>query len=288
MSTHDPKDPQRDAQHEGQDHWNELDAVRRFPSEDEWLDLPMPGDDELRSSELDGDDGSSFADRVLQAHQEERQLDEQIAELDRALPNEVLQQFRAPEPSASFLDDTNRRVHDDRRQRWAETLSRYVAPEPSPEFVNRTLAALQDAAQQDGPQQDGPQQGRQQQDGPQKGAQRLRTQQKGPTRRGATTRRSRQTRQLTHEAPRSRNVLPIWGLLSAAAAAMLWLLLSDRSLEPLELRIANQAPISVSYVDSTTPMAAILSHVADDEEPHALFDEPADGLWLAGESGELR
>lgn len=247
MSTHD--DHSHGDHNHGDGHWDEMDAVRRFPSEDEWLDLPMPSDDELRGSELDGDDGTSFADRVLQANREERELDERLAELDRALPKEVLEQFRAPEPSASFAADTTRRAQEDRRQRWAETLSRYVAPEPSPEFVNRTLAALQNDA-------------------------------------GAKPPAGRQTAPGTQL--RRIGSLPVWGLLSAAAAALLWLTLTDRAPAPLELRIADQASTAVSFVDSSTPMAAILSHVADEEEPHAIFDEPADGLWLVGESGEIR
>lgn len=259
----------------GEPHWNELDAVRRFPSEDEWLDLPMPTDEQLPDSELDGNDGSSFADRVLQANREERELDERLAELDRLLPRELLLQFRAPEPSASFAADTTDRAQQDRRQRWAETLSRYVAPEPSPEFVNRTLAALQD--DQD-PTRAAAQQGRTQQGRSQQG--------KAPT--SATTTTPRRAGPSAGSRSSNRTNLPMWGLLSAAAAALLWLTLTDRTRQPLEVRIADQAPTSVAYVDSTTPMAAILSHVADDEEPHALFDEPVDGLWLVGESGELR
>lgn len=234
-------------------HWDEVDAVRRFPSEDEWLDLPMPdlsmhGEAELGSPT----DQDAFAERVLEAQRQERLLDEQLAELDRALPNEVLQQFRAPEPTPSFAEATTRRAQDDRRQRWAETLSRYVAPEPSPQFVNRTLAALQDGSED------------------------------------ASTAGRTAPNQPRARAPRPFGSLPLWGLLSAAAAALLWLTLTDRARAPLELRIADQASTAVSYVDATTPMAAILSHVADEEEPHAIFDEPADGLWLFGESGELR
>ncbi|MCK5942125.1 MAG: hypothetical protein KAI24_09165, partial [Planctomycetes bacterium] len=102
---------------------------------------------------------------------------------------------------------------------------------------------------------------------------------------------------LEHDAPRhpatattarSRGNLTMWGLLSAAAAALLWLALADDTRKPLELRLADRAPTAVSYAEATSPMAAILSGVADQEEPHAVFDEPADGLWLFGEGGEVR
>lgn len=238
-----PGGPDRDQ--EG--HWDELDAVRRFPSEDEWLDLPMPSD-----ADLYGEDGAqepgSFSERVLRARQDEVQVDEQLAALDRALPTEVLRLHEAPEPSAAFLDDTVRRIREDRRQRWAETLSRYVAPEPSPQFVDRTLAALRA-------------------DREQRGA-------------GASAE--------PHLGPRPTSTAPVWGLLAAAAAALLYLGLTDRAPAPLELHIADQVATSVSYVDATTPMAAVFASLAEAAEPHAVFDAPADGLWLYGASGELR
>lgn len=237
----DDEQPQKD------EHWDELDAVRRFPSEDEWLDLPMPSDADLRGDDgADREPAGSFADRVLRARQEEVEVDAKLAELDEALPNELLQQFAAPAPSAGFAEQTARRVHEDRRQRWAETLSRYVAPEPSPEFVDRTMDALrEDRAQQT----------------------------------SATASRSRL---------RLVSSTPVWGLLSAAAAALLYFTFADRAPAPLELQISDRVSTAVSYVDSTTPMAAVFAEVAGDEEPHALFDAPADGLWLYGQSGELR
>ncbi|MGC6487192.1 MAG: hypothetical protein ACON4Z_06085 [Planctomycetota bacterium] len=232
----------------GDEHWDELDAVRRFPSEDEWLDLPMPSDADLRGDEEPVQNGGSFADRVLRARQEEVHVDEALAALDRALPAHVLRKHRAPEPSATFVEETVRRIREDRRQRWAETLSRYVAPEPSPQFVDRTLAALrQDRAQRDSA--------------------------------GAAAARP---------GPRLSSSAPVWGLLSAAAAALLYVALADRSAAPLELHIADRVATSVSYVDATTPMAAVFAAVTRDQEPHALFDAPADGLWLYGQSGELR
>lgn len=245
-------DPKRDAAKRGSrgrrdtDHWDELDAARRFPSEAEWLDLPMPSDADLYGDEEQ--EAGSFAERVLRARQEELKVDEQLAELDRVLPSDVLHQHRAPEPGASFVDDTVRRIRADRQQRWAETLSRYVAPEPSPEFVDRTLAALARDREE----------------------------------------RGRATSSETRSGPRLFSSAPVWGLLSAAAAALLYVALADRRLAPLELHVADRVATSVSYVDSTTPMGAVFAAVAGDEEPHALFDAPADGLWLYGQSGELR
>ena len=184
----DGEQPQKD------EHWDELDAVRRFPSEDEWLDLPMPSDADLRGDDdADRASGGSFADRVLRARNEEVEVDAKLAELDEALPNELLQQFAAPAPSAGFAEQTARRVHEDRRQRWAETLSRYVAPEPSPEFVDRTMDALrEDRAQQT----------------------------------SAAASRS---------GLRVVSSTPVWGLLSAAAAALLYFTFADRAPAPHHL-----------------------------------------------------
>ena len=136
MSNHD------DNSMEGMDdgHFDELEAVRRFPSEDTWLDLPMP---DLQEPAGENHGSRAFADRVMQAREDDLELDAKIAELDKALPDDVLQQFGAPEPSASFVDKTVQKATEERRQRWQTMLSRYVAPEPSTEFVSRTIAALQ-------------------------------------------------------------------------------------------------------------------------------------------------
>ena len=69
---------------------------------------------------------------------------------------------------------------------------------------------------------------------------------------------------------------------------MIWLMVSREQRAPLELRLALQASPAVAYSDSTTPMSAILAHIAADEEPLATFDAPADGLWLIGTQGGLR
>ena len=82
-------------------------AAAPFPSEDEWLDLPLPA--ELSPAPSGGD---SFAERVLAARREERQLDRALADLDEVLPAAALQAFRVPEPSPGFVDETVRQVEE--------------------------------------------------------------------------------------------------------------------------------------------------------------------------------
>lgn len=271
------------------EHFDELDAVRRFPSEDTWLDQPMPdlqddaglqheigsadavgpqsGSKDVGSqnagSQNAGPDGStSFADRVMQARQDDLDLDAQIAELDQALPTELLQQFGAPKPSDTFVDQTVQKLTQERKQRWQEMLSRHVAPEPSTEFVSRTLAALQDD---------------------------------GSRATGSRATGSKKTNRYPQlPAPRDYSKRgqnwTVFGLVATAAAALLWVSLTGDIRQPLELRLADQASPAVAYASSTSPMSAILARVAHDEEPFAIFDEPADGLWLASDrdSKELR
>lgn len=270
MSHHD--DQSNGGEHPMEGHFDELDAVRRFPSEDSWLDLPMPdlSDDSVGVPAADGpadadkagDDApfaspSTFADRVLKARQDDLELDEQIAELDRALPPEVLAQFRAPEPSASFVDRTVQKATEERRQRWQKMLSRYVAPEPSPEFVSKTLAALQED-----------------------GNARAATAGRPPEQLAQPEVRRLQAPSDVQRRSQNRTV---FGLVAAAAAALVWVSLSGEVRPPLEVRLANQASPAVAYASSTSPMSAILAQVAEDEEPFAMFDEPADGLWLVGD-----
>ena len=256
------------------EHFDELDAVRRFPNEDSWLDLPLPDltlpnltGPNLTGPNLTGpnlqdpdsqDGGSSsdsFADRVMNARQEDLKLDAQIAGLDQALPTEVLQQLGAPKPSDSFVDKTVRKVSDERRQRWQEMLSRYVAPVPSTEFVSRTLSALQDGS--------------------------------GGANRKANARRRTAA---PHDYAKRGHNWTVFGLVAAAAAALLWVTLTGDIRKPLALRLADQASPAVAYANSTSPMPAILARVANDDEPFAMFSEPADGLWLVSDpdSEELR
>jgi hypothetical protein len=229
----------------GENHFDEIDAVRRFPAEEEWLDLRMPELDEpdSSSSKANSDATASFTDRVMQARQDEQQINEELASLESALPNVVLQQYAPPEPSPTFVESTVTLIQESRRQQWQEMLARYVAPEPSTAFVSKTLAALHATDAQ-------------------------------TTNRGAR-----------NAAPQN---WPVFSLVAAAAAAIFWLLITDDAIQPLELRLADQASPAVAYQDATTPMAAILARIADDDEPFALFDEPADGLWLTGSTGEVR
>ncbi|MEC7726922.1 MAG: hypothetical protein VYD05_15475 [Planctomycetota bacterium] len=221
-------------------HADDREALARFPSEREWLDLPLP--DEL--PRRDGADDEPFADRVLRARAEEQELDHELDGLGRALPDDLLAHFGAPRPSATFAARTALLVEQARRQRWAEILARYVAPEPSPQLIDRTLTALRGD-------------------------------------RAPLTRRSAGGTPASGRAP-------IWGLLAAGAAAVLWAALVDRSPPPLEARLADQAPEAAAYRGASTPMAAVFADLARDEEPHALFDAPVDGLWLYRQPEEPR
>lgn len=118
-------------------HEDDVPPARPFPSESEWLDLPLPpaADFPLRSR-------SEFVDGVLRAVRDEAQLDAQLLEVDRELPRELLAAHAVPEPAPGFVARTLAAVRDDRRTHWHHLLARYVAPEPSPHFVARTLAAL--------------------------------------------------------------------------------------------------------------------------------------------------
>lgn len=242
MSNHDDNHQPTD------EHFDEVDAVRRFPSEAEWLDLPAPDDAGSSSEQL------SFTDRVMRAREEEQELDAELQKLDAALPNDVLQQFKAPSPSTDFVANTVAVVMNDRRQRWQEMLSRHVAPEPSPAFVSRTLAALKDGEANQAAKPQAPEA-------------------------AARQPHTRDRNQRTNNP--NRNNWPVFTLVAAAAAAIFWLLLTDVATPPLELRMADQASPAVAYRTSSSPMSAILARVAHDEEPFSVFDEPADGIWLS-------
>jgi hypothetical protein len=218
----------------------------------------------------------------MQARQDDLDLDAQIAELDQALPTELLQQFGAPKPSDTFVDQTVRKLTQERKQRWQEMLSRHVAPEPSTEFVSRTLAALQD----DGSSAIG---------SSAIGSSATGSSATGSRAIGGRAIGSKKTNRYPQlPAPRDYSKRgqnwTVFGLVATAAAALLWVSLTGDIRQPLELRLADQASPAVAYASSTSPMSAILARVAHDEEPFAMFDEPADGLWLASDrdSKELR
>jgi len=240
--------------------FDEVDAVRRFPSEEEWLDLPFPelAPDKMASAEGAAENGpterdsDSFVDRVLRARRDELELDAQLAEVDATLPDDVLAHFEAPTPSADFVDRTMVRVEAEQRQRWQTMLARYVAPEPSPDFVARTLQALAvDADERDAAGSAPP------------------LLPHGASLDAGPAAQSRAGR-----------LLPF---LLAAAAIMLMLTqyVTDDRHDPLELRLARNAPTGAAYADATTPLAAVFAQVAAEDEPYAMFDAPVDGLWLA-------
>lgn len=230
----------------------DLSAGAEWPSESEWLDLPLP-------PELLHDAGA-FTDRVLAALRTERQLDADLADLDRDLPAELLEQFDAPAPAPDFLASTMARLATDRRQRWQELLARHVAPEPSPAFVSRTLSALQRRDDDDG------------------GAP------GGHARPPGTGRSLRFPRWLALAAAAA--LLAWLGL----ANGLHWSNWPGRApaRPPLELRLATTVASSSAYAEASTPLTAMLLQVARAEEPGSLFDDRTDGLWLRAASGELR
>jgi hypothetical protein len=108
---------------------------RAFPSEAEWLALPLPdGITDLPSPD--------FVGRTLDAIAAERALDRDLDAIARDLPRIVLSAYDVPAPRPDFVDGTLARVRDARRARWQQLLARHVAPVPSTEFVQRTLEAL--------------------------------------------------------------------------------------------------------------------------------------------------
>ncbi len=223
--------------------FDEHEAMASFPSEREWLHLELPPDalDAPRSAD-------AFVARTLDAWRDERRLDQDLAALDAALPPAVLGAFAAPPPTADFVDRCAKAIHDERRQRWQQMLARHVAPEPSPQFVSRTLAALAHDAQR----------------GP--GA--------GPGGRGRAAAGG-----VWWRSPR------VWPLLAAAAGIAVWFLVpgfarSDLDRAPLELRLAQRAPLAMARAHTAAALPGVLAVANQHAEPDALVRDAADGVWL--------
>jgi hypothetical protein len=233
---------------------NRPDENRPFPSESEWLDLPLPEarpeapattpSDSAARRDRQRPPADDFVARTLQALAEERELDRQLQHLDVQLPGALLQHFAAPAPSRQFADRTLAALDDARRQHWQRLLARHVAPEPSPQFVARTLQALANA--------------------PGTPAQRPRPQ-AGPTR---------------PRAGRDRTRRPLL-LAAAAIAAIGWFAWSRQALLPLEVRFAARGSAAFAFHHGGSPLAAVLDAAAAEAEPWALPAAGADGLWLA-------
>ena len=254
-----------------------------FPTESEWLTLPLPAEfadgfaAELRGGdEPHADDGptrsdegaSDFVRRTLAALRDERALDGELQRLDAALPKATLDAFAAPAPSSNFVPRVVAAIADERRHRWQRLLARYVAPEPSAQFVSRTLRALQAAEAEHGPTRAptlaGP----------------------GSTRQPLAVRDAATRGAASVPAPAGRRATfgPLLGVLLAAAASLLgWLVLTGpEPRAPLELRVARSAPVGSAHGYAASPLPEIL-FVADlRRDPAALADDSADGLWLTG------
>ena len=230
-----------------------------FPPEQGWLDQPLP-------PELADVDLGAFAARTLDAVRDERQLDRDLAAVDRDLPRIVLASHEVPAPSPDFVPSVLAALHQDRRARWQEMLARHVAPEPSPEFVVRTLAALRDAA----------------------GA--------APATLPATSTTAAPRRELS-ALPRQANApghAPeadggrrspagrwAWPLLATAAAAWLVLsLLRREPLRPLEARLAEQVPPIEAHASASSPLAFVLAANERRRADTALAVASPDGVWL--------
>jgi len=218
-----------------------------FPGEGEWLDLPMPAADELTVAE-------DFVERTLRALADAIDPSEAVEPAEHAddeapepmLTADRLRALAAPEPSPGFVDDTMRALREDRKGRWRELLTRHIAPEPSPEFVARTLAAL------------------------------------AADRHAATEHPAGGGGDRVGRLHRWR--FSAWPLLAVAAAAMIWLLLRDQPLAPIELRFAQQEPAAFSHAHAATPLAAVLDVRNRARDPYALAEGGPDGTWLLWES----
>jgi hypothetical protein len=223
-----------------------------FPSESEWLDLPLPTASELTLA-------TDFVDRTLQALAAAPTTE---AELARPLLTPELRAGTAPTPSPTFVDDTLLALRQDKTARWRELLTRHIAPAPSPQFVARTLAALAADRHESGRHEAGHHETGRSQTG--------RSESETPV---WTTRSSHRWR------------VAAWPLLAVAAAAMLWLLLPDRHEPPIELRFAQQEPAAFAHAYAATPMAAVFDARDRAHDPEALSAGGPDGTWLLLEAG---
>lgn len=76
-----------------------------------------------------------------------------------------------------------------------------------------------------------------------------------------------------------------WPLVGIAAGAAMWLAFGHRTetlgtAEPLELRLARASSPAFSHSYAVTPLPAVLSLVAHDDDPYALPDAVIDGPWI--------
>lgn len=75
----------------------------------------------------------------------------------------------------------------------------------------------------------------------------------------------------------------VWPLLAAAAALLLWNVLSAEPPAPLELRVVRGTPAAYVHAYATSPLATVLATREHAAEPDALVEANADGVWLLTE-----
>ncbi len=185
-----------------------------------------------------------FVDRVTRAVIDDARLDRDLATLHRELPRAVLQAFAPPEPSADFVARMVAATHNDRRARWQQLLTRYVTPEPSPTFVAKTLAALTSTALAAAP---SPTDGR------------------------------RQTASWRERLPR-----PLFALAAAVlvSAALVFRALQGEADPAFEVRLARATPPAFAHAYTANSTAALFASTTPRNDPGALPDSTADGVWL--------
>jgi hypothetical protein len=234
------------------------DTLPPFPPEQGWLDQPLP-------PELADVDLGAFAARTLDAVRDERQLDRDLAAVDRDLPRIVLASHEVPAPSPDFVPSVLAALHQDRRARWQEMLARHVAPEPSPEFVARTLTALRSVH----------------------GAAATAT---APDRGLAALPSTTNERRADPRSGAGRRTVGMrlaggvrraWPLLAAAAATLLVVSLQRRDpTRPLEARLADMVPPIEAHASANSPLAFALAANERRRADTALAVASPDGVWL--------
>ena len=218
---------------------------RPFPSEAEWLQLPLPSPTELPH------DPAAFTARTLAALRDDAALDQELRRLDRELPQMLLHSHAAPEPSPRFVQRTLAAIADERRARWQQLLARHVAPEPSPQFVARTLAALRGH----------------------RGAA------EGGDAEGGDSRGGLGPHRLLRGAGRARP-WQAWPLLAAAVIAVVWFGVGRPDRAPFEARLTAASPIAFAHHHTASPLPAVLAARSRSLQADGLVVASADGLWL--------
>lgn len=168
-----------------------------------------------------------------------------------------------------FVDRTMHALREDAEPFAPGQLGAFTIPEPADDFVARTVAAIL-GEQGDGRQGDG-------------------KQWHDLLEKHSAPEPSPEFVARTLDALRA-DVQPVatkwaWPLVGIAAGAAMWLAFGHRTetlgtAEPLELRLARASSPAFSHSYAVTPLPAVLSLVAHDDDPYALPDAVIDGPWI--------